>query len=146
MNLLQMKQKMIDLGISSSYLAECCGVGKYYLNECMSGSGSHKMTGKLKQKIEGVFRSIEISKHKQERESKIEQQKEPKPTETFAPAPSNNMDYEKGMLKGIKIARKAIVDAINSGANPDSVITIMFALSNETDRIVAKLFGTNEEA
>ena len=140
-----MNQKMIDLGISSSYLAECCGVGKYYLNECLNGSKSHKMTGKLKQKIEGVFRSIEISKHKQEREQK--------PTETFAPALSSNMDYEKGMLEGIKIARKAIVDAINNNAtnqNSEAVIyaiasSTMFELSAVTERIIEKLFGTNTE-
>lgn len=141
MNLLQMKQKMIDLGISSSYLAECCGVGKYYLNECMDGSKSHKMTGKLKQKIEGVFRSIEISKHKQERESQHEQQKEPKPTETFAPALKKSLEYERGVLHGIKFAMSAVIEALNTGTQADSVVSLLIALDSEKDKVIAEIIN-----
>lgn len=65
MNLLQIKQKMIDLGISDSYLADCCGVKKYYLKQSIAGS--RPMTGKLLQKIEGVFHNLEIKKAAEQR-------------------------------------------------------------------------------
>ena len=88
MNLLQMKQKMIDLGISESYLADCCGVGKYYISDCLKGtSKSHPMTKKLEQKIMGVFRNLEIRKAKEVRIKPLEEILKPEPSPTIVYGP-----------------------------------------------------------
>ena len=84
MNLLQMKQKMIDLGISESYLAECCGVSTVYLKACLStGDKMHPMTKKLEQKIEGVFHNLEIRKAKEKRIKPVEEILKPEPSPTM---------------------------------------------------------------
>lgn len=80
MNLLQIKQKMIDLGVSDTYMSQCCGVGLTYFRQCVSGSKA--MTDKLEQKIEGVFHTLEIRKAK-EAIKPIEDALKPEPSPTM---------------------------------------------------------------
>ena len=58
MNLLQIKQKMFELGVSDKYMADACGVGVYYLKGIFNGC--RPMTKKLNQKIEHVFNTLMI--------------------------------------------------------------------------------------
>jgi hypothetical protein len=50
--------------ISESYLADCCGVCKLYLHQSISGT--IPLTQKLHDKIDHVFKNIEIEKNKKE--------------------------------------------------------------------------------
>lgn len=72
MNLLQIKQKMFELGVSDKYMADACGVGVYYLKGIFSGC--RPMTKKLNQKIEHVFNTLMIKPKSAE-----EQTEPPKP-------------------------------------------------------------------
>lgn len=74
MNLLQIAQKMEELAIGKKYLADCCGVTDHYLGQCLKGS--KPMTKALERKIEGIFKSIEITpksilKKEEEKEHKV---------------------------------------------------------------------------
>lgn len=74
MNLLQIAQKMEELAIGNKYLADCCGVTDHYMAQCLKGS--KPMTKALERKIEGVFKSIEITpksilKKEEEKERKV---------------------------------------------------------------------------
>lgn len=74
MNLLQIAQKMKELAVGKKYLADCCGVTEHYLAQCLKGS--KVMTKALERKIEGVFKSIEITpksilKKEEEKEHKV---------------------------------------------------------------------------
>ncbi len=64
MNLLQIKQKMQEKSISESYMADCCGVCKAYLHNAVTGT--IPLTKKLHDKIEHVFKNIEIGESKKE--------------------------------------------------------------------------------
>lgn len=66
MDIEEIKTKMNEEAIGRRYLADCCGVSYPYL--CSSLNGNFKMTDKLKQKIEGVFRNLEIRKIKESRQ------------------------------------------------------------------------------
>ena len=48
--------------VGRKYMADCCGVSYSYL--CNVLSGYYKMTKKLQQKIDGVFRNLESRKTK----------------------------------------------------------------------------------
>lgn len=72
MNLLQIKQKMFELGVSDKYMADACGVGVYYLKGIFNGC--RPMTNKLQQKIEHVFNTLMIKPKSAE-----EQTEPPKP-------------------------------------------------------------------
>lgn len=60
MNLLQIKQKMLEKAVSESYMADACGVSKLYLHNAVEGK--IPMTNKLLQKIENVFKTLEAGK------------------------------------------------------------------------------------
>ena len=66
MTLEEIKTKMNEETVGRRYMADCCGVSYSYL--CNVLSGHFKMTKKLQQKIEGVFRNLEIRKAKEARQ------------------------------------------------------------------------------
>lgn len=66
MNIEQIKQKMEQEAIGRRYMADCCGVSYGYLINVLNGY--YPMTDKLKQKIEGVFRNLEIRDVKEARQ------------------------------------------------------------------------------
>ena len=71
MTLEEIRKKMSTEAIGRRYMADCCGVSYGYLNSVLSGCS--RLTKKLQQKIEGVFRNLEIRKIKESRQ----------PVETF---------------------------------------------------------------
>lgn len=71
MTLEEIKTKMNEEAVGRRYMADCCGVSYAYL--CSVLSGHFKMTKKLQQKIEGVFRNLGIREVKEARQ----------PVETF---------------------------------------------------------------
>jgi len=71
MNIEEIKTKMNEEAVGRRYMADCCGVSYAYL--CSVLSGHFKMTKKLQQKIEGVFRNLGIREVKESRQ----------PVETF---------------------------------------------------------------
>ena len=66
MTLEEIKTKMSIEAVGRRYMADCCGVSYSYL--CNVLRGYYKMTKKLQQKIEGVFRNLEIRKVKEARQ------------------------------------------------------------------------------
>lgn len=73
MNLLQIKQKMLEKAVSESYMADACGVSKLYLHQAVVGNIS--MTNKLLQKIENVFKTLEAGKLASENARKVNEEK-----------------------------------------------------------------------
>ena len=86
MTLEEIRQKMEELSVSEGYLADCCGVDKRYIRQCVT-KGSKPMTKVLEQKIEGVFNTLMVTpkalrekevinvKAKRHRRTKAEMQK-----------------------------------------------------------------------
>lgn len=86
MNLLQIKQKMFELGISERYMADACGVGERYLIQCLNGNKSHPISNVLQKKIENLFHTLDIRKAKEERVGLKEVfEPEPSPTMVYGP-------------------------------------------------------------
>lgn len=73
MNLLQIKQKMLEKAVSESYMADACGVSKLYLHNAVEGK--IPMTNKLLQKIEHVFKTREAGKLASENAKKVNEEK-----------------------------------------------------------------------
>jgi len=73
MNLLQIKQKMLEKAVSESYMADACGVSKLYLHQAVEGK--IPMTNKLLQKIEHVFKTREAGKLASENAKKVNEEK-----------------------------------------------------------------------
>ena len=59
MTLEEIQNKMKELSVSYGYLADCCGVSLVYIKQCIMGS--KPMTKPLRQKIEGVFKTLMIT-------------------------------------------------------------------------------------
>ena len=92
MNTLQMKQKMLELGVSDTYMAECCGVGVQYFRQIFAGT--KPMTNKLKQKVEGVFKTLLI-KPKSAEEQPKEQPKMVAVTDKSGTVELKNLEEER---------------------------------------------------
>lgn len=92
MNREQIKQKMIELGVSDAYMAQCCGVGKYYFASCLSGV--RPMTDKLKQKIDGVFKNLLIKPKSAEQKPSPEQKQEEEKRKL-------KIEYYRGRVEGL---------------------------------------------
>lgn len=73
MNLLQIKQKMLEKAVSESYMADACGVSKVYLHNAVDGK--IPMTNKLLQKIENVFKTLDAGKLASDNVKKVNEQK-----------------------------------------------------------------------
>lgn len=73
MNLLQIKQKMLEKAVSESYMADACGVSKVYLHNAVEGI--IPMTNKLLQKIENVFKTLEAGKLASGNAKKVNEEK-----------------------------------------------------------------------
>lgn len=73
MNLLQIKQKMLEKAVSESYMADACGVSKLYLHNAVEGI--IPMTNKLLQKIENVFKTLDAGKLSADNVKKVQEAK-----------------------------------------------------------------------
>lgn len=76
MNALQIKQKMLELCVSDTYMAQCCGVGINYFRCVLNGSRT--MTNKLQQKIECAFKNLLIKPKSADQHQKEEPTTKPK--------------------------------------------------------------------
>ena len=152
MNLLQIKQKMVELGISDSYMSDACGVGIHYFKQCTMGS--KPMTKVLEQKIMGVFKTLEIAKNKEQREkeefeksvgsisvsfqepkymamqqSDFEEEKEKE--EVLPP------EFLKGQINGLNRARRIVRSIVSDQSFVHKeVIDILLNLDNELESVV----------
>ena len=69
MNLLQLKQKMVELAISERYMAGACGVSEHYLKQIFAMSKPSNKT--FEKKVEGVIKTYEIGKAVANRKKKV---------------------------------------------------------------------------
>lgn len=150
MNLLQIKQRMLELAIGDKYMADCCGVGERYLKQCLMGS--KPMTKVLEQKIKGVFKTLEIKKHKEEMEKeqldkdmeyifdihKVDETTNNIQEPPLAKLPEHlqTKDYLRGRISGLKraceICRSKITDeALIRG----ETVSILLGLDDELQSI-----------
>ena len=137
MTLEEIKTKMNEEAVGRRYMADCCGVSYAYL--CSVLSGHFKMTKKLQQKIDGVFRNLEIRKAKEARQ----------PVETFE-ITENTMRPKIKTLEEMadwykqdhsqEYARLAtdIFNTDNLEDIPESIKKDL--LSNETEKRILELF------
>ena len=149
MNLLQIKQKMFELAISDRCLAECCGVGVHYLRQCCNGS--KPMTQKLEQKINGVFRNLEIKKAKEQRlatelpilakevvEDKVDSKSFPEPQ--IKEWNQESYERRRGRILGIKRARELVKEVITDEAFiRQELVQILYKLDDELDEVIRQL-------
>ena len=161
MNLLQMKQKMIDLAVSDRYMAECCGVGERYLKQCLAMS--KPMTKVLARKIEGVFHNIEVKKAKVKRLAEKEESMvvttplyndmrgitftdgldldKINKDDAIEKAPDNeDRSFYKGQINGLNRARQIVRSNISNQALVHrAAIDILLSLDDELESVVEKV-------
>lgn len=155
MNLLQIKQKMFELGVSDSYMSDACGVGIHYFKQCTMGS--KKMTKVLEQKIKGVLKSLEISKNKEQRDKEEFEKNIGSITVSF-PEPKNMAmlpsdivkEIEKqedvtpvflrGQINGLNRARQIVRSNISDQALVHrGAIDILLSLDDELEVVVNRV-------
>lgn len=160
MNLLQIKQKMVELGISDSYMSDACGVGIHYFKQCTMGS--KPMTKVLEQKIMGVFKTLEIAKNKEKRD-KEEFEKSVGSISVSFPEPKymamRQSDFEeekdkeevllseflKGQINGLNRARQIVRSNISDQALVHrEAIDILLSLDDELESVVNTVLENKE--
>lgn len=151
MNLLQIKQKMFELGVSDSYMSDACGVGIHYFKQCTMGS--KPMTKVLEQKIKGVLKSLEISKNKEQREKEefekaLDDVTMPEPQMLVVEKPKDVMEdkekeealpleFLKGQINGLNRARRIVRSNISDQALVHrEAIDILLSLDDELEAVV----------
>lgn len=144
MTLEEIRKKMSTEAIGRRYMADCCGVSYGYLNSVLSGCS--RLTKKLQQKIEGVFRNLEIRKIKESRQPVetfeiTENTIRPKKFKTLEEmADWYKQDHSQEYNKVVQDCREA-TDIFNTDNLDDIPAAIKGDLvSNETEQRILNLF------